>query len=366
MKKFLWLIFGVPIFIFSCKNNSDDVTKPTHKDITEMVFASGVLESDDQYNLTAQTNGYIVKENFEEGDLVQAGQVLAVIDNSQNVVNSIGAAELHNIAKSNVMPTAPALQQIKANIEAAKEKLKLDKAQLERYTRLYATNSISKLEFENAQLTETTSEANLQALQNQYDAQKVAAQQVEISQRSATGVNEILKEQNQIKALHNSKVYQRVKLLGDYVRQGDVIAVLGNPKLIYAKLNVDETSMSKVHLNQKVLVRLNTNKQKVYNAVVKQVLPMFDQTSLSYLVKAYFTDSLDFQIVGTQLESNIVGEERKNVLVIPRTYLDYGNKVMLKKGKKIVTIQVGLVSNDYVEVLGGIGEEDELMLNNKK
>ena len=81
MKKFLGLLFSGLIFIVSCNSNSGDTTKPVHKDITEMVFASGVLEADDQYNLTAQTNGYIVKETFEEGDLVKAGQVLAVIDN---------------------------------------------------------------------------------------------------------------------------------------------------------------------------------------------------------------------------------------------------------------------------------------------
>ena len=34
--------------------------------------------------------------------------------------------------------------------------------------------------------------------------------------------------------------------MGDYVRKGDVIAVVGSPNVIYAKLNVDETNMSKL------------------------------------------------------------------------------------------------------------------------
>jgi len=357
------MVIGIGI-LYSCNKPSTEI-KPQRKDLTEMVFASGVLEADDENNLTAQTDGYLVKLNFREGDMVNAGQLLAVIDNNQNIINSRNAETLHNIAQDNTLPSAPALLQIKANIEAAKEKLKLDQLQAERYKRLYESNSVSKLEYENAQLTATSSQASLDALQQQYDNQKITAQQQEVSQRSASEVNRVLQDQNQVKTIIAGRIYEKRKQLGDYVRKGDIIAVIGNPHLIYAKLNVDESNMAKLKTGQDVVVQLNTNKSRTYKATIHEILPAFDANTQSFLVKAWFTDSLDFRITGTQLEANILIGEKKNALVIPRNYLGYGNKVILKtKGPQI--IETGIVSNEWVEVTGGITENDVLILDNKK
>jgi multidrug efflux pump subunit AcrA (membrane-fusion protein) len=366
MKRIVYttLVIAALFMLASCSSSKQE-TKPIHKDITQMVFASGVLEADDSYNLTAQTEGYLVQLNFKESDIVHTGQVLAVIDNHQNIINAKSAKVLSNIAAENAQPNAPALQQIKANIEAAQQKLKLDQLQADRYKKLYENNSVAKLEYENAQLAAATSQANLTALQQQYNNQLIAAQQQEVAQRSASDVSKVLQQQNIINAVVNGKVYQKLKQLGDYVRKGDVIAVIGSPHLIYAKLSVDETSMAMLQPGQNVIVRLNTNKQKIYNATVHEILPTFDANTQSFIVKAYFTDSLDFRIAGTQLEANIVTGEKKNALVIPRNYLSYDNKVTVKD-KGVITVQTGIVSTDWVEVTGGLTENDVIVFDNKK
>lgn len=348
--------------LVACGKQSAETT-PQRKDLTDMTFASGSLEADDQYNLTAQTAGYLVKLNFIEGDTVRAGQTLAVIDNNQNIINARGAAQLHRIAQRNTQASAPALLQINANIDAAKAKLVLDQGQADRYKRLLAKNSVSPLESENAQLAATNSRASLRALKQQYNNQQVMARQQEVSQRVASQVDQVFRAQNQIKALQTGTVYEKQKQLGDYVRQGDVLAVIGNPASIYARLSVDETSMAKLKLGEAVIVQLNTNKAKTYRAIVREILPAFDTGSQSFIVKAYFTDELDFRITGTQIEANIITGERKNALVIPRTYLNYGDKVTLKAGKKQVAVKTGIVSSDWVEILGGITDQDVLLSN---
>ena len=351
------------LMLSACGNKTQPVT-PVHKDLTEMVFASGVLEADDQNNLTAQTDGYLIKLDFKEGDLVSAGQLLAQIDNSQNIINARSAGALHAIARENTLPSAPALQQISANIASAKEKLRLDELQAQRYQRLMESNSVSKLEYENVQLTLTTSRANLKALQDQYNNQLVAAQQQEVSQRSMSEVNRVLREQNQIKAVISGRIYEKKKQLGDYVRKGDVIAVVANPSLIYARLNVDETNMARLHTGQEAIVQLNTHKGKPYKAMVHEILPPFESATQSFIVKAYFTDSLDFRITGTQLEANVIVGEKKQALVIPRSYLSYGSKVNVK-GKGSVVVQTGIVSDEWVEVTGGLSTSDVLLPEKK-
>jgi multidrug efflux pump subunit AcrA (membrane-fusion protein) len=356
-------LFIALFFLASCKSNVPEIS-PQKKDLVEMVFASGTLQADDQYSLTAQTEGYLTRLTFKEGDAVRAGQLLAFIDNNQNIINAQSAVQLQTIAANNTLPSAPALQQIQANIEAAGEKLKLDQTQADRYKRLYETNSVAKLEYENAQLAVINSQANLNALQQQYNNQKIAADQQEVSQRSFKDINRVIKDQNLIKAIVTGRIYEKKKQLGDYVRKGDVIAIIGNPGLIYAQLNVDETNMGKLQVGQEAIVQLNTNKNKTYKATIHEILPSFDANSQSFIIKAWFTDSLDFRIAGTQLEANIITGEKKNALVIPRAYLGYGNKVILKN-KKTVIVKTGIVSNEWVEILDGITENDVLILTDK-
>ena len=351
------------LLLASCKSNVPEIS-PQRKDLIEMVFASGTLQADDQYNLVAQTEGYLTKLTFSEGDAVKAGQILAFIDNNQNKINAQSASQLQTIAQNNTLPSAPALQQIQANIDAAKQKLILDQTQAERYKKLYESNSVAKLEYENAQLAVTNSLASVDALQQQYNNQKIAADQQEISQRSFKDINGVLKDQNLVKAVVAGRIYQKNKQLGDYVRKGDVIATIGNPGLIYAQLNVDETNMGKLQLGQQAIIQLNTNKNKTYKATIHEILPSFDANSQSFIIKAWFTDSLDFRIAGTQLEANIITGEKKNALVIPRSYLGYGNKVILKD-KKTAVVKTGIVSNEWVEILDGISEQNVLLLTDK-
>ena len=64
--------------------------------------------------------------NFTEGDIVNAGDVLATIDNQQSVISEKSSAELLNISQSNTSNNAPALKQSEANLRLAAEKLKQD------------------------------------------------------------------------------------------------------------------------------------------------------------------------------------------------------------------------------------------------
>ncbi|MFD2146175.1 efflux RND transporter periplasmic adaptor subunit [Mucilaginibacter antarcticus] len=311
MKKYLYLnIISIVLTTASCTKAVEGI-HPVRKDLIELVFASGVLEADGENKLTAQTDGFIVQVNFNEGDEVVPGELLAVIDNHQNLANANSARVLNRIAQENTRPSAPALLQINANLAAATAKFKLDQLQTERYKRLYEAKSVSELEYQNAVLTATTSKASLNALQQQYNSIQVTAKQQAVAQRSAADVNAIIKDQNQVRAIIAGRIYEKQKQLGDYVRKGDVIAVIASQKLLYAKLSVDESNMASLKTGQAIIVKLNTNKHKTYKAVLHEILPAFDSGTQSFIVKAYFTDSLDFRIAGTQLEANIITGTKK-------------------------------------------------------
>lgn len=358
LTKILLLIASL-ILLNSCGKKDYEIT-PTRKNITETVFASGILEPDSLYNLTAMTEGYIIELNFKEGDMVETGKVLAVIDNKQSEINAKSADDLYKIAYENISPNAPALKQAKVNLNLAEQKLEQDKKQAARYKKLYELNSVSKLEYENALLALDNSKTAFITAQESYELQKQQAEQQLIIQQSQKRLNMVTKTYNKIKAVFGGKVYNKKKEVGDYVRKGDIIAIIGSPHNLYALLNVDESNISKIRLNQKVIIELNTQKTKSYNGIVSEIYPAFDEQSQSFYCKVQFIDSLEFKISGTQLQGNIIVDKKEDVLVIPRDYLDYGNKVNLKDSG-LVVVATGFISNDWAEILDGLDDESILL-----
>lgn len=365
MKSIYILLPAVVATLFSACGKKTSETKPIRKDITETVFASGILIPDNQYNLTSLTDGYIVKLNVDKGDSVKAGQLLAVVDDEQSVINAQSAHKLFTIAAENASPDAPALKQAEINLEMARQRLLQDEKQAERYKKLYASNSVSKLEYENVLLALENSKTNLAALQENYKSLKLQADQQLIIQKSQKDINSISQNYNELRAVVGGKVYLMEKELGDYIRKGDAIAAIGDPKKLIALLSVDETSISKIKLNQPVIIRLNTQLQKTYRGLVTKIYPSFDDKTQSFYCEVTFTSPLEFNIARTQLQANIIIQDKKNVLVIPRNYLRYGNKVNVK-GKKEIIVETGFISNDWVEILKGLDENTIIIADKAK
>ena len=65
---------------------------------------------------------------------------------------------------------------------------------------------------------------------------------------------------------------------------------------------------------------------------------------------------------GTQLQANFIVTEKKNVLVIPATYLADGDYVLLKESNKKIGIKTGIKTLEWVEVTDGLCGNETLAL----
>jgi multidrug efflux pump subunit AcrA (membrane-fusion protein) len=156
-----------------------------------------------------------------------------------------------------------------------------------------------------------------------------------------------------------------MKEKGDYIRRGDVIAVIGDEAIMYAKLSVDENNISKIKAGQSGLVQLNTEKERRYQGKVKEILPYFDEMNQSFFCKFYFEEAPETLLAGTQLQCNIETGKKKNALVIPREYLGYGNTVNVK-GIGPVTVKTGFISGEWVEIISGLDESSVIISDQLK
>ena len=352
-RTFSYLAIAALMCAASCKPKYDE-TSPKTGPVTEAVFASGSIEPKDAYTVTSLSDGFIVHSYVVENDLVKDGQVLFRLDNrQQNTQVSIAQTNMQ-YAQINASGNAPALVEVRAQIDAAKIKMQTDSLNLQRYEHLYTSNSVSKQDLDNARLNyESSLSAYRSALASYRGTEDKAKQDLTNSQsmlQNAVAGNQYY----ELVAVGASKVYQIFKKQGDLVRKGDQVAQLGNPDSIVINLDIDEGSISKVQLGQQVLVELNTEKNKIY--------PHFNESSQSYKVEARFLKEMPGLISGTQLQANIITNKKENTLLIPRVYVMNDNRVLVKKDKKIDTVAIttGIVSNEWVEVLSGITAGDKI------
>jgi HlyD family secretion protein len=357
------IIFIFSSLFLSCGKKTAE-TKPFRRDVTETVFASGMLEAKGTYTLTAQTDGYLKQINFEEGDLIKKGAMVALIDNKENGLNTQSATALFEIAQNNAASNAPLLLQAKNSIDIAKEKMEQDVLQEQRYKRLWENNSIAKIDYENTVLNAKTSKKNYEtAIENYSKLQQDAKQQIIIN-KTSKDLNTVALAKNEIRAVVAGRVYNKMKQQGDFVRAGDAIATIGDANFIYAKVNIDESNIDKIKLGQQAIVQLNISKSKTYKGSISEIYPSFDETTQSFSCKIIFTDPLDFKIVNTQLQSNIIIGTKKNALLIPRNYMDFGGFVQIKGQKEKTKITTSFVSGDWIQVLSGINENTVLVTEN--
>jgi HlyD family secretion protein len=364
MKKNKIVIISLVLsIIFSCGKPTIE-TKPIRKDITETVFATGVLEAENTYHLTAQADGYIAQINFEEGNLINKNDVFALISNQEHEINLQSANALYLIAANNTKSNSPLLLQAKNNIANAQKKYQLDSIQLFRYKKLFEVNSVSKLEYENMEVQFISAKNNLANAYQNYQNQLQINNEALINNDAKLKINNVAFGNNALKALTNGKVYKKYKQVGDFVRKGDVLALIGNAQSLYAKVSIDEGNINKIKVGQQVLVTLNTNTNKVYEGILVEILPQFDEATQSFVCKIKFNAEIDFKIINTQLQCNIIVGVQKNALLIPRSFIDYGGNVMVKGNKAPHKVKTNFISNEWVHVLEGI-DENTILVSDK-
>lgn len=349
----------VGALLLGCQQQIEE-TQPIRKDITETVFASGELAAEGTYQLTAQTDGYLLAVNFEEGDIVAEGAVLAVIKNETSRLNTQSSRELLSIAEQNTRRNAPALSQARTAIDIARQKLAQDSLQAQRFEKLWRQNSIARVDYENARLAYRNSKSSLESAIETYNKLQVDAEQQLINSRNTYALSASSREEVETRAVVEGKIYAKYKEVGDYVRRGEVIASIGHARNVYARVNVDESAISKVKVGQMAVVQLNTNPDVTYTAEVSRIYPAFDEVEQSFSCKLTFRESLDFQVVGTQLQTNIVVDEVDNALLIPRQFLDYNGYVQVKGAKEKTRVETRTISNEWVHVVDGIDEQTVL------
>ena len=118
------------------------VTNVLQEDVPQYSEWVGTTEGFVNANIYPKISGYIVKQDYRDGDVVHAGETLFEIDSRE--------------------PQA-ALDQAQANLAQAQAQLKQNQLNLDRYTSLYKQGVLSRQEFDNQTQTTRADDAQVKA-----------------------------------------------------------------------------------------------------------------------------------------------------------------------------------------------------------
>jgi HlyD family secretion protein len=353
----MYLLRSPFVFIFlllSCKSKQEQ-THPTVENITESVYASGIIKSKNQYQVFSTSNGLIKDILVTEGDIVQKGTPIIRIGNETaqlSVENARLAADY-----SSVNANADKLQELRINIDLAKSKLNNDSTLLERQRNLWTQGIGSHNELEQRELIYKNSQAAFQAAVLRYkDLQRQVRFSAQQSQKNLQ-ISNTLAGDYTIKSETNGKVYNLLKEKGEMVNTQTPIAIIGDATNFLLELQVDEYDIAQIRLDQKALVSMDSYKGKTFEARITKINPIMNERSRSFTVEATFISQPPSLYPNLTVESNILIQTKTNALTIPRNYLINDSFVMLATKEKI-KVSTGLKDYKKVEILNGLSATD--------
>lgn len=354
----IFLIIGLSsALLFSCQKKQTAKVK-THA-IEEVVFASGYIEQQSEYMVSATTEGTLLKLPVKEGETLQAGDLMAVVSAEVQFEKWQEAKAVYNDASYNASESAPKLAQIKSQIDQASIQLNNDTKNLERYQRLRVQNSVSQKELEQAELQYKASQNHLEGLQENY--QEVAQSLMLNKQRSKAQLNsqKSLLEDYSLMAAEAGQVISLYKKRGELVRKGEAIAKIGSGDYII-KLLISEDDIVQISKGQSVAVQLNTYPDQTFEAEITKVYPGFDAVEQSYLAEARFFVLPERMFSGTQVQANIRSRQKENALVVPTEFVTANHTIFMADGSQR-QLRIGSQNSQWTEVLSGV-RENELII----
>ncbi len=347
------------LLVFSSCGPATETARPSEGPITESVYASGIVESKGQYEVFTPVSGIVEEVFVKEGDTVKVGTpILSVFNETQRISkeNALLAASFADMRSNE-----DRLNDARLQIATAKTRMDNDSLQLQRQRTLWSKEIGSKLELEQRQLTfDNSANAYRQASARYADLKR----QLEFSARQAENnlrISSRMESDFMPRSGMDGLVYRVLKVKGEMVGPQTPLAIVGSATEFILKLQVDEQDIFRVAVGQKVLVTLESYRDRVFEAKVTKVNPLMNERNKTFEVEAEFVERPEKLLPNITTEANIIVNEKASAMLLQRRFMLNDSMVVVKHGDTLSVI-TGLRDYQQVEIISGLSKEDEVML----
>ncbi|MBN2682549.1 MAG: efflux RND transporter periplasmic adaptor subunit [Bacteroidales bacterium] len=381
----LYLIGFVVIFIvvgkcsglFSKEVGLEILTEfPVKRTIVETITASGKIQPQTEVKISPDVSGEIVDLFVVEGQEVKEGDLLLKIRPDTYLSNLDRMMATVNSAKS--------------QHEQAKAQLIEKEANYERMKGLYEKGAISKSEFETAESGYKVAKANADAARYSVKSSEASLSEA----RENLTKTSIYAPMSGVVSVLNVEKGERV--VGTMQMAGTEMLRIADLNKMEARVEVNENDIIKVKLNDTAIIEIDAYLGTKFMGVVSSIANSANSTQVStdqatsfdvkirILPESYaellkekpqpfrpgMSASVDIQ---TKTVNNVLSVPIKAVTARPDSLSKENNQIedntelievvfVYKNGKvKMQKVITGIMDNNYIEIISGINEEDEIV-----
>ena len=357
------------------------LAKVTRGDVARSVVATGKIQPITQVEVKSKASGIVEKLYVDINNQVKKGQQLAQLD-QQEIVAQVAAQKAQlAAAEANVSTYEANIEQDKVN--AAAPDLPMYKATLDRNLEMQKQGIVSRQALDDANKDYLAALTRRDAAHAQIGVDtaklKQARAQVQQSQASLSQFEEQL-GYTTIVAPMDGVILSRDVEIGDAVSS---ILVLGSTATlvmtegdigeVYVQGKVDEADIAHVYMGQPARIKVESFRDRTFNGKVTKIAPMgVEKDNVTT-----FEVRVSINNPGGELKANMTAnaeillDEHKGVLTVPENAVMYDNQKNAsveipdkkqKEGKRKVPVTVGLSNGSATEVLSGLKEGDQVVL----
>ena len=340
--------------LFSCKKKQE-TTQTTIENITESVYASGIVKSRNQYQVFSSVNGLIKKIFVTEGDLIKKGDPILSLVNETAQLNTENARLLADY--SSVNANMEKLNEQKISIDLAKTKMDNEGSLFERQKNLWSQQIGTKNELDQRELNYKNAVTTYNTAQLRYSELKKQLQFAEDQSKKSLQITNTVTDDHVIKSVVDGKVYDVLKKDGEMVNTQTAVAIIGDASKFYIELQVDEYDIARMLVGQQIIVSMDSYKGKVFEAKISRINPLMNERSRSFTVEADFITRPTVLFPNLTVEANVVIQTKEKALTIPRAYLTDDSFVWISAKEK-KKVSVGLKDYNKAEITSGLKAGD--------
>ncbi len=262
-----------------------------HSAVPAYYEATGTVRARTAAVISAKVMGYVREVNAAVGDRVRAGQTLVVLD-SRDLEAAYREAEAARNEARNAMPEA------ENGIASAKANLDLAEVTLKRMKTLFDKDSISRQEYDEAQMRVKVARANYEMALAKKEQLRSRIEQAEQGLASAG----VARSYSRVTAPFDGIVTEKPVELGSLAAPGQPLLTIERAGVYRLEAAIEESKLSAVRPGQKVEVQLDAL-DRTLNGRVTEIVPAIDVASRT------FTAKIDLP-ASPQIRSGLFGRAR--------------------------------------------------------
>lgn len=282
--------------------------------VQALYSATATLEADAEAPVVARTGGDITAILIEEGDYVEAGQILARLDGARQRLATVQARANHQ----------KLLQEYKRNLEL------LDKG-------LVSAGAFENIKYE------------VDALEAAYELARLDLSYTEI------------------RAPISGVVSERLVKLGNTVDNNEILFRIADPASLIAALHVPQRELYRFRAGQVAEMSADALPGDIYAARIQRISPTVDADNGTFKVTLEVNEAEHQLMPGMFTRIKIVYDTHDNAVIVPAAAVLNEDSVkslfVVEDGvARRVDVTTGYASRDRVEIVAGIDENAKVVV----